>query len=250
MFALILFQCQIVNALSLWNLGAVLPLYKNYPGIQRTPAHQYFGTVDDIPVFVVESKYSSPVILTLGNERVVTGFVDPKDAVDFLSEIAQTEGPDEYRSSNLRIKVMNLKQWLDKADPNRNRIRSNIKYKIVPSSDQKTSRDLYLPFRHRNKSHVSVFYSKNLALNSPSGQSLTPLFLDLKDLQQYISTIEDPVHREHCSRSIDVMSLFDLLLANPTLDGYVIAPSAKSIEFCNKERYSYIVKARSLNKAK
>ncbi|ORM40518.1 Malignant T-cell-amplified sequence 1 -like protein [Babesia sp. Xinjiang] len=96
-FLLILLPLQTISGLWVGKSISDFPLNWNSKVIHKPRAHQYFGSLDDVLVFVVESQYSSPVTLTIGKECIITAFIDSKDATDFLAEIAQTEPPDGIR---------------------------------------------------------------------------------------------------------------------------------------------------------
>ncbi|GBE60617.1 ribosome biogenesis GTP-binding protein, putative [Babesia ovata] len=70
-------------------------------------------------------------------ENIVAAFVDPRDAIDYLTELNQANPPVEYDFPTLRIRILSLQEWFEKIDPVESRIPSNIKYKLVPSSSQK-----------------------------------------------------------------------------------------------------------------
>ncbi|GFE54801.1 apicoplast TIC22, putative [Babesia ovis] len=219
MYILLLLQCQIISALSIGNSIRRFSLSWNNQKIHHPSAHQYIGSIEDVPIFVVESRHSSPVTLTIGTERVVPAFIDPKDATDFLAEIAQTESSDEFQCSSLRIRVMTLSQWFEKVDPSKERLTSRIKYKLVPSSTQNEPKNIYTPLRPRHDSSVPLFFSKRLVITSSSGQTLTPLFFDLNDLYDHTKVFKDPKQRELIMKSVEVLPLIDQLLLQYKLQG-------------------------------
>ncbi|CDR94219.1 hypothetical protein BBBOND_0105280 [Babesia bigemina] len=198
--------------------------------------HSHLGNAKDVPIFVVES-ITSPVITRITrSEKIVTAFVDPRDAIDYLTELTQAGSAVEYELPSLRIRILTLQELFEKIDPTKPRISSHIKYKLVPSSSQLPLASLYLPLSYKNDVHIPLFYSKALNISPTEGKVLTPLFWDFADLTASINMISDLQHREALIKSIGILSLFDILLENPRLDGYYMVPSLQALQFCQKEK--------------
>lgn len=211
------------------------------------PTRKYSKTLREIPLFIVEAKYSNPIVLNVNGEQVVSVFVDPNDAIEFITEIYQAEPSDSNIDSGLRIRLTNLYEWLEIVDPNIPRVSSKPKFQLVPSAAQITNAYAYMPLAAKKELLVPLFYSKNTTSSFKCNNSNTPLFLEYTDLLKSIAALEDKVQRELAIKSIGVVSLIDLLLCDPALEEHTIVPSSSSLDFCRRERFSLDSKSRELD---
>lgn len=235
MFLVFALYAHVAFGLSVRSYLPRLCILECYKGSRNSPTHSYPDTLKDIPLFVVESKHSKPIVLTHNHEQIISVFVDPKDANDFLTEVYQAEPTGSNSESKLHIRVTNLQEWLEKVDPSVPKLESKIKFKLVPSSTQLTKAYEYMPLTSRNDLFVPLFYSKSLSVQS-SNKLVTPLFLDFDDLLSSINLLNNKNQIDGAIKSIEVMSLVDLLLQNPNIDNYVLVQSASAVRFCDSER--------------
>lgn len=93
MFPLFVLYIHIVTGLSIRPSILGNPFVSRNKADSVPPSRQYSDTLKNIPVFLVESKYSTPIALKDNGGQLISVFIDPRDALDFLTEIAQAESP-------------------------------------------------------------------------------------------------------------------------------------------------------------
>ncbi|AFZ80700.1 hypothetical protein BEWA_001070 [Theileria equi strain WA] len=198
-------------------------------GIYTTNGLEY------VPVFRVVANNGSNLTLNFKNEPNVLFFLDPKDAIDLMTELSQSF-PNGNAITKLRLCVSDMREWFDSVDPSRKHIKG-AKCKLVPSSRQLLKTYDYMHPADAN--FVPLFYSTSIVCGNRGGESKPDIlvFFDFNDLISQINTLKSPIEREYALSNIKVTSLVDLVLDNK-LGNVTLVPSRKSLEFCKSERYS------------